>query len=283
LLALGNVDGPVYPRSAVKPLQTLGLLRAGWSPGDEEQVALACASHSGEPVHVTVVRRILDAAGLDEGALDNTPDLPLDAAAAGTLLRAGGGADRLHQNCSGKHAAMLAACVAAGWPVTGYRDPSHPVQQAVREAVEDLAGERADHVTVDGCGAPLFSLSLTGLARAFARLAVASPGTPERRVADAVRHHPHLVGGTGRDITTLLRGITGLVAKDGAEGVQAAALPDGRAVAVKIEDGAGRGRAPVIVAALERLGVDIEPVAGLRTAAVLGHGEPVGQLRATLS
>ncbi|HET7530866.1 MAG TPA: asparaginase [Mycobacteriales bacterium] len=283
VLMLGDVDGAIYPRSAVKPLQTVGLLRAGWDPDDEEQVALACASHSGEDEHLVVVRRILRAAGLDERDLDNTPDLPLEAAASRELLRGGGEPDRLHQNCSGKHAAMLATCVTAGWPVTGYRAPTHPVQLAVRGAVEDLAGERSAHVTVDGCGAPLFSLSLTGLARAFARLATAEPGTPERRVADAVRRHPHLVGGTGRDVTRLLAGVPGLVAKDGAEGVQAAALPDGRAVAVKIGDGSGRARAAVVVAALERLGVDTDPVAELRTVAVLGHGEPVGQLRATLS
>jgi L-asparaginase II len=283
VLMLGDVDGAIYPRSAVKPLQTVGLLRAGWDPDDEEQVALACASHSGEDEHLVVVRRILRAAGLDERDLDNTPDLPLEAAASRELLRGGGEPDRLHQNCSGKHAAMLATCVKAGWPVTGYRAPTHPVQLAVRGAVEDLAGERSAHVTVDGCGAPLFSLSLTGLARAFARLATAEPGTPERRVADAVRRHPHLVGGTGRDVTRLLAGVPGLVAKDGAEGVQAAALPDGRAVAVKIGDGSGRARAAVVVAALERLGVDTDPVAELRTVAVLGHGEPVGQLRATLS
>jgi L-asparaginase II len=129
----------------------------------------------------------------------------------------------------------------------------------------------------------LFALSLAGLARSFARLASAGAGRTERRIAEAMRRHPQLVGGTGRDVTRLMAGVPGLVAKDGAEGVQAAALPDGRAVAVKIEDGAGRARAPVIVAALERLGVDTTGVADLRSVAVLGHGEPVGQLVATLS
>ena len=271
----------MYPRSAVKPLQTVGMLRAGWAPADDEQVALACASHSGEPPHVAVVRRMLADAGLDEDALDNTPDLPLDVPAAHAWLRSGGEPDRLHQNCSGKHAAMLATCVAAGWPVTGYREPDHPVQQAIRAAVEDLAGERVEGVTVDGCGAPLFALSLTGLARAFTAVATAAGG-PEQRVAAAMRHHPELVGGTGRDVTLLMAGVPGLIAKDGAEGVQAVALPDGRSLALKVDDGAGRARAPLAVAALERLGIDVTAVESLRTRPVLGHGQPVGELRTTL-
>jgi L-asparaginase II len=155
------------------------------------------------------------------------------------------------------------------------------VQRAIRAAVEDLAGESVEGVTVDGCGAPLFALSLTGLARAFARLATAAGGS-EQRVATAMRSHPDLVGGTGRDITLLMQGVPELVAKDGAEGVQAAALPDGRCLALKVDDGAGRARAPLAVAALERLGVDVAAVASLRTPPILGHGEPVGELRATL-
>src|SRR4051794_9713916 len=150
VVEIGDVDAQIFARSSLKPLQALALLRAGWRPDDDEQVALACASHSGEPGHVDVVRRILAAAGLDESALDNTPDLPLNADAAHQLIRAGGGPNPLHQNCSGKHAAMLATCVANGWPVAGYRDPDHPVQQAVRACVEDLTGDHVDHVAVDG-------------------------------------------------------------------------------------------------------------------------------------
>ncbi|MDQ1700312.1 MAG: hypothetical protein QOG34_2175, partial [Frankiaceae bacterium] len=198
-----EVDEPMFPRSSLKPLQALGLLDAGWSPADAEQVALAAASHSGEPRHLDVVRRILAAAGLDESALDNTPD-----------------PDHLRQNCSGKHAAMLATCVAAGWPTEGYRDPAHPVQVAIRAGVEARCGERVSAVAVDGCGAPLFALSLTALARGFIRLG----GTA---VAAAMLAHPDLVGGTGRDVTGLMSAVPGLVAKDGAEGVYAAATADG--------------------------------------------------------
>ena len=282
VLSLGDVDGPIYPRSSVKPLQALGMLRAGWRPDDDRQIALACASHNGEPEHVDVVRRILAAAGLDESALDNTPDLPLDRDAAHALIRSGGGADRLHQNCSGKHAAMLATCVATGWPTSSYRSPEHPLQLALRGTVEDMAGETVATVAVDGCGAPLFALSLTGLARAFARLATASGGDVAAQVAAAMRTHPFLVGGSGHDVTALMTAVPGLIAKDGAEGVYAAAMPDGRAVALKIDDGSGRARAPVLVAALERLGVTVEGLERLAAPPVLGHGEPVGAVRATL-
>lgn len=281
VVAIGAVDDPVFPRSSMKPLQTVALLRAGWAPEDDEQVALACASHSGEPRHIAVVRRILNAAGLDESALDNTPDLPLDVTAARRVVADGGGPDALHQNCSGKHAAMLATAVAAGWPTTGYRAPDHPVQVAVRAGIEDLTGEAVAAVAVDGCGAPLFAVTLAGLARAFVRIA-RTPDGSERRVAAAMRRHPGLVGGTGRDVTALIEEVDGLIAKDGAEGVYAAALPDGRAVALKIEDGAGRARAPVMVAALHRLGVVADGLDDAGRVPVLGHGEPVGGVRATL-
>ena len=278
LLSVGDVNAPIFPRSAMKPLQTLGMLRAGWTPDDDEQIALACASHSGEAVHLDVVRRILSSAGLDESALDNTPGLPLAEAAARELIAAGGGPDHVHQNCSGKHAAMLATCVARGWPTDSYRDPSHPLQVAIRETVEDVAGAQVAAVGVDGCGAPLFALSCVAVARAFARLATSSSDSHERRVADAMRAHPFLVGGTARDVTALMTTVSGLLVKDGAEGVCAAASADGIAVALKIDDGAGRARTPVLVEALRRAGVTtVDP--GLGHVAVLGHGEPVGAVR----
>jgi len=266
--AWGDVDAPMFPRSSLKPLQTLALLDAGWSPTDAEFVALAAASHSGEPRHVDVVRRMLRAAGLDETALDNTPDWPLDPVAA----RGCPAPDRLHQNCSGKHAAMLATCATAGWPTAGYRDPAHPLQVAVRAGIERSCEERVAAVAVDGCGAPLFAISLVGLARAFG-------GVADGAVDDAMRAHPELVGGSGRDVTAVMRDVPGLVAKDGAEGVYAAAFADGRAAAVKIGDGAGRARRPVLAWALEQLGVDASRTAALRDVPVLGHGVPVGIVR----
>ena len=278
LLSVGEVNAPIFPRSAMKPLQTLGMLRARWTPDDDEQIAVACASHSGEAVHLDVVRRILSSAGLDDDALDNTPGLPLTEVAAHDLILAGGGPDRLHQNCSGKHAAMLATCVARGWPTDSYRDPAHPLQSAIRETVEDIAGEPVAAVAVDGCGAPLFAVSCVAVARAFARLVTSPPGSHERRVADAMRAHPFLVGGTGRDVTALMTTETGLLVKDGAEGVCAAASADGVGVALKIDDGTGRARTPVLVEALRRVGVTtIDPALG--HVVVLGHGEPVGAVR----
>jgi L-asparaginase II len=283
VLALGDVDAPMFPRSCAKPLQTVGMLRAGWAPGDDDQVVLACASHSGEPAHIAVVRRLLASAQLDPADLDNTPDLPLDPTAAWAVIRAGGGPDALHQNCSGKHAAMLVTCVVAGWPTAGYRAADHPLQRALRSTIEELAGETAAAVAVDGCGAPLFALTLRGLARAFGRLVTAPAGSAERRVAAAMRAAPFLLGGTGRDVTALMTAVDGIVAKDGAEGVYAAAMPDGRTVTLKIDDGAGRARAPVMTAALRRLDVDAPALAALASTPVLGHGEAVGEIRATLS
>jgi L-asparaginase II len=255
------------------------MLRSGLDL-DGELLALACASHSGEPGHLAGVRRILAGAGLDEADLDNTPALPLDADAATAWVLAGNGPTSLTQNCSGKHAAMLATCVAAGWD-RGYRHPDHPLQRAVRATVAELTGDGDPaHVTVDGCGAPLFSCTPAGLARAFRRIATAPAGTPEHRVAEAVRAHPWWIGGTGRFATDLIGAVPGLVAKDGAEGVFAAALPDGGALAVKIADGSPRPLPTVVTSLLEKLGVPGLEVVG--TVPVLGHGEPVGQVDVVL-
>ena len=278
-LALGGVDVPVLPRSSNKPLQAVGLLEAGWEPPDEETLALATASHSGEPAHLAVVRRTLAAAGLDESALGCPPMLPLSDPAADALLRAGGAASRLTMNCSGKHAAMLATCVANGWPTPTYLDPQAPVQRALARTLEQLAGEPVRHIAVDGCGAPQHALTLRGLARAFTALATGDG--VRRRTAAAMTARPDLVGGTGREVTDLMAGIPGLVAKDGAEGVFAAALPDGSAVTVKVADGAARAAVPVLVAGLRALGVEAEVLERLARTPVLGGGVPVGELRPT--
>jgi L-asparaginase II len=279
VLDLGATDVPVFPRSSNKPMQAVGMLEAGLDL-DGELLALACASHSGEPFHLEGVRRILAAAGLDESALRTPPDYPVDEAERYAFLAAGGERAPILMNCSGKHAAMLATCVANGWPLETYRDAGHPLQQRLAAAVARLAGEPVAATGVDGCGAPVFAISLAGLARAFVAVATAAPGTPEHRVAEAIRRHPEWLGGTRRDVTALVRGITGLVAKDGAEGVYAAALPDGRAVTLKVEDGAQRARPPVMVAALRALGVDAAVLDELAEAPLLGGGEPVGAVRA---
>jgi L-asparaginase II len=249
---------------------------------DGELLALACASHSGEAFHLDGVRRILAAAGLAEGALQTPPEYPVDEAEKLSYAAAGGGPTPLAMNCSGKHAAMLATCVANGWPTSTYPDPDHPLQRGLRATVERLAGEPVAAVGVDGCGAPLFALTLTGLARAFAAIATAPAGTPEHRVATAIRAHPEWLGGTRRDVTRLIAGVPGLIAKDGAEGVYAAALPDGRVAALKVDDGGQRARPPVMVAALRALGVGAPVLDELAEAALLGGGEPVGAVRCVL-
>ncbi|MGW1893807.1 asparaginase [Streptomyces sp. NPDC002004] len=275
---LGDIDAAFHPRSALKPVQAVALLRAGL-PLDGELLALAAASHSGEERHLAGTRRILELAGLTEDALRNTPDLPFGPTVRETWLREGRLPSRVAQNCSGKHAAMLLTALRRGWSLDDYLDPVHPLQRAIAETVEDLTGQRIAVVTTDGCGAPLFSVSLLGLARATARIASAAAGTPEARVADAVREHAEMASGTGRDVARLMRAVPGLLAKDGFEGVQAAALPDGRAFAVKIADGADRARIPAAAAALARCGVDPALLAEFASAPVLGGGTVVGGIR----
>lgn len=178
-LQIGDIEAAFYPRSALKPLQAAAMLRAGL-PLDGELLSLAAASHSGEERHLAGTRRILELAGLREDQLRNVPDLPFDPVVREDWVREGRLPSRLAQNCSGKHAAMLYTAKLNGWSLDDYLDPGHPLQQAIAEIVEDLTGQAIARVTVDGCGAPLFSVSLHGLARAAARITTAAPGTPRR-------------------------------------------------------------------------------------------------------
>jgi L-asparaginase II len=283
--SVGDVASAVLPRSCNKPLQALGMVRLGLDL-EPELLALACASHSGEDFHVAGVRRILAQGGLDESALQTPPDFPLDDAARDAVIRAGGEKLPVLMNCSGKHAAMLLTCVVNGWDTATYREPAHPLQRAIADSFSALTGEPVEVVAVDGCGAPLLSASLTGLARGFRALAVAQDG-PERRVADAIRDHPAYVSGSTRDERALITAIPGAIGKAGAEACYAVALRDGRAFAIKADDGYPRVRPVLMAAALRRSGVDTEP--GVDTEAVnatgrvelLGGGVPVGEIRAT--
>ena len=283
----GEVTEPLFPRSSNKPMQAAGMLRGGLEASGK-LLALAAASHSGEDFHVAGVREILAQAGLGEDALRCPPALPMDARAQQELLRLGGNADRVHMNCSGKHAAMLATCVSAGWPTNSYLSPDHPLQVGIRGTLEDLAGERVAAVGVDGCGAPLFALSLTGVARAMRAMTMARPGSPERKVADAMRGYPDWTSGRARPESALMTAVPGLLLKSGAEGVEGFALADGRAVAYKIEDGAARARPPLTVALLRSLGAATQP--GVDSAAldriagvpVVGGDRVVGEIRARI-
>jgi L-asparaginase II len=277
-LAAGDPAAPMFPRSANKPLQAAAMLDLGLDLRDE-LLALAASSHSGEAFHLDGVRAILARGGLDVAALRTPPDWPYDPAAARAWVRAGHDAEPVTHNCSGKHAAMLLTCVVNGWDTATYLDPGHPLQVQLRDALEAYAGTSVEATGVDGCGAPLYALPLTALATAVRSCVVAEPGTARRRVVDAMRAHPEWVGGTERDVTALMRGVPGLVAKDGAEGVGVAATADGRAVAVKVDDGASRARQVATAQALLSVGVD-EPVLRAQTTfELLGGGAVVGAVR----
>ncbi len=275
LHARGDIDSPVFPRSSNKPFQSLAMLAAGADLAGAD-LALASASHSGERKHTSRALDILARAGLTEDDLRCPTALPLDEPTRNDVIRAGGSERRIYMNCSGKHSGMLTACVAAGWDLNSYLSPQHPLQLAVFDQVARLAGETPTATGIDGCGAPLYAISLTALARAFGRMTLAAVGTPERTVADAMRAHPDMVGGTGRDDTLLMEGIPGLLVKGGAEGVHTASLPDGRGVAVKIYDGGDRARMPALVAGLRFLGLDAPVLDQLGTGVVKGGGVPVG-------
>jgi L-asparaginase II len=274
----GAPDEPVLPRSALKPVQAIALLENGFTAPDDA-VALSAASHNGEPMHVDLATAVLAGAGLDERALQCPAQLPDLTDAMLARVMAGGGPSRLCHNCSGKHAAMLATCVARDWPTATYLDPEHPLQVAIRDTVARYTDAELPAPAVDGCGAPAHRLSLVALARAFARIATAPEGTTAARVRDAMHAHPLLVGGTGRPVTELTTAVPGLLAKDGAEGVWAAALPDGRAFAAKTADGSARTLGPLLSAALRYWGVDDPVVDRWAETPVLGGGVPVGAVR----
>jgi L-asparaginase II len=291
----GIVDEPMFPRSSNKPMQALGMLRTGL-PLEGPLLALAGASHSGEKIHLDGVQEILGKAGLDASALRTPTAYPVAEADRDAWVRAGRTPERIAMNCSGKHASMILTSTLKGWqihdPATendpqarwgrdDYRSPEHPLQQAIRTAIEDSAAEKVSYVAVDGCGAPIFALSLAGLARSFGLFAAAAPDTFEGQVAQAFRDFPEYASGTTRDEAELIRGVPGLFCKIGAEGVYAAGLADGRGIAIKVEDGdaAKRARQVVMAATLRRLGID-QPVIEQHIALpVIGGGVTVGSTR----
>lgn len=281
LQALGDAHSPIFPRSSNKPIQALAMVRGGLDLPDE-LLALVCASHSGEPFHLEGVASILAGAGLTEADLQNTPDRPYAELERERWIREGLAPTSLAQNCSGKHAGMLATCVLNGWDRATYLDPAHPLQLAMADTLAELAGEPIAAIAIDGCGAPVMAVSLTGLATAFGRIAAADPDRPEGRIATAIRRAPAFLGGTGRDVTALIEGTPGVIAKDGAEAVYAVGLPDGRGIALKIADGGQRARPVVLGAVLQHLGVESAAYDVLAHAPVLGHGRPVGAVVPTL-
>ncbi|MFD4637080.1 asparaginase [Lentzea sp. NPDC058436] len=291
LFAAGEPDAVHHPRSTLKPVQAIAMVRLGLTlPAD--LLALAAGSHSGEERHVEGARELLSLHDLSPEDLRNPPELPMDPEVRRAHLAAGRGREKLAHNCSGKHAAMVATARLRGWSTVDYERAEHPVQQAIAATVAELSGETPAHVAVDGCGAPAFALTLRGLARAIGVIAAGREGTAAAAVAAAMRAHPEMVGGTGRGVTALLRAVPGVVTKDGAEGVQVAALANGCAVAVKVGDGAARPQTQLIAAGLLLCGVASEHLAvlldgalgdrpdGVRlTAPLRGAVEQAGELR----
>lgn len=257
----GSPSRRVFARSAVKPFQALPLVEDGVLDRlglGAEALALACASHSGEPRHVAVARSTLGAIGLEESALACGPHEPFDDAARETLRASGQAPGRVHNNCSGKHAGMLALAVAHDWPTAGYHRLEHRVQQRMLAEIERWTGVRRDGIDtgVDGCGVVTFALPLDGLARAFHRLVTTAGREPgPGAVVDAMTGHPFLVGGTDRLCTRLMEVTDGrLLAKVGAEGVYGAAVVGGGpGIALKARDGAGRAGPVALIGVLEAL------------------------------
>ncbi len=281
--AVGDPQLVVYARSCSKPFQALAVRRLGVQERlglGELALAGACGSHDGAPAHVESVRKVLAAAGLDEGALRCPPAWPGNREARGRVeARA-----PVYHNCSGKHAYMLAGAVARGWAPDRYAEPEHPLQGVVMDALTDYAGTPIVHVGVDGCGVPVHAMPLAGLATAYARLgarALAGQEDPSALI-EAVRRHPFMLAGSGQLDTVLLEATGGRVlAKVGAEAVYAAVnLATGHGVALKVVDGSPRARGPALVAVLQALGwvdaAELEVILPAAVTEVHGGGRPVG-------
>jgi L-asparaginase II len=280
LREIGDVDALIYPRSTLKPLQALAVLRSGVEL-DGEELVLATASHAGTARHVAVVRRMLERAGLDEDALQCPADWPFDRGARDSMSEP----TRATMNCSGKHAAFLLAAVHNGWPIQSYLDRAHPLQQRILATVEEFTGAGVEHSGVDGCGAPVHAVTLRGLATAISRVTGPADDSDARLLAAAVRAHPWAIDGPGRANTVTIEKL-GVIAKLGAEGVMVMGAPDGTAVAVKVLDGSLRAATAVALELLVSAGaIDADAAAeveALTNEPVLGGGRPVGALRVSI-
>ncbi|GAA1669932.1 asparaginase [Microbacterium lacus] len=284
---LGDTSAPILPRSSLKPLQALACLTAG-APLDGERLGMATASHSGTDRHVSVVRDVLDAAGLSEDALRCPPAWPGDQSTRDEVVRAGGAPSRIRMNCSGKHAAMLLTCTVNGWPTESYLSPEHPLQVHIRDVAERLVGERFAATAIDGCGAPVYAMSLGGLVKAIHRVGTSSERSPfalhrsAGMLVRAVRENPWTIDGPGRADTVVIERL-GVFAKGGAEGVMVMVAPDGTTVALKMLDGSGRAATVVALRLLEQQGAlaaaDVAAATAELALSVSGGDQVVGAIR----
>ncbi len=272
-LELGDSSHLIFPRSTVKSFQAAAMVRNGLEL-EPRLLALGASSHSGSAEHIVAVREILATVRLDESALQCMLDKPLGDAER----RAYGdqAPTRIAMNCSGKHAAMLATCVKNGWSIDNYLDADHPLQIACREELESLSGEKITLTSTDGCGAPLFLISVAGLARAVRAITI-STDPAHVKVLEASRAFPEMVAGIGRLTTVMMEEIPGLYMKDGVEAVEVASMPDGRTLVFKVSDGSLRPFRALLHAGLKLLGVE----SSYHGEPVLGGGKVIGEIRAT--
>ena len=271
--SLGDPSHLIFPRSTVKCIQGAAMVRAGLKL-EPRLLALGASSHSGSGEHIAAVREILALAKLDESALQCALDKPLGEAERRTWGEAP--ATRIAMNCSGKHAAMLLTCVTNNWPTDTYLDAAHPLQVAIKSELETLAGEKITLTSTDGCGAPLFLLSVAGLARAM-RAITLSTDSAHQSVMEASRAFPEMVAGVGRLTTQMIEGVPGLYMKDGAEAVEVATMTDGRTLVFKVSDGSLRPFRVLVHAGLAKLGI----ASPYEVENVLGGNTVIGTIRAT--
>jgi L-asparaginase II len=289
LRALGDVTTPVFPRSSMKPFQAIAVMASGVTLRGED-AAVATASHSGTEKHADLARGLLARAGIPETALACPAAWPDDTASRDVLVRLGAGKAPIYMNCSGKHSAMLLACATNGWPLEGYLESEHPLQKRILDVVERFTGERPVASGVDGCGAPVHALSLTGLARGIARIATSKSNSPfaiyreAGFLAEAVRENGWVIAGPGMPDTIVIDRM-GLFIKSGAEGIMVASAANGTTVALKILDGNLRAATIVALSLLADARAiamsDVDALVPELNLAVLGGGLPVGEIRAS--
>jgi L-asparaginase II len=273
-LSKGSPDLPIYPRSAIKSLQAAAMLKAGLEV-ELNELAIICASHSGSQNHIDLVTKMLTTRDISISQLKNAVDKPLgekEKIAWGEKVPS-----QLAQNCSGKHAGMLFTCQQNSWDMNTYLDLNHPLQVAIKNEIEELSGEKVSAVSIDGCGAPLFAISLIGLARAILNL-VKSKDDLHKQIVLACTKYPELVAGDGRLTTRMMQAVPGLFMKEGAEGVQVCALSDGRVIAIKIIDGSWRPVAPIIMEIFNRWGVEMPD----ESVKIYGGGSVIGEVIANI-